>query len=49
MPKSSRIAALQSGLNFKLVKNKPVITSKMSGFETVVTEESAIRKSKKGR
>ena len=25
MPKSSQIAALQSGLNFKLVKNKPVI------------------------
>ena len=28
MPKSSRIAALQSGLNFKLVKNKPVIALK---------------------
>ncbi len=28
MPKTSRIAALRSGLNFKLVKNKPVIASK---------------------
>jgi hypothetical protein len=47
MPKSFRIAALRSGLNFKLVENMPVIALKKSGFESVVTEESAIRKSKK--
>jgi hypothetical protein len=35
MPKSIRIAALQSGLNFKLVENKPLIALITSGFGAV--------------
>ena len=38
MPKSFRIAALRSGLNFKLVKNKPVIALKTSGFGAAILE-----------
>ncbi len=35
MPKSFRITALRSGLNFKLVENKPVIALIASGFGAV--------------